>query len=167
MTATPLICVVDDDADYRYLIQLLIKKSLPECDTQLFANGRVFLDELSKIGRLPNVITLDYHMPGMDGLTTLIYLKEKPGYQAIPVVILSAETSRPEIDKCYAVGAESFLDKMKDFQSIGNKITDLVASAVCANQAQASINSAKHNHKSGAKKTGRGNHPPDPIKNEQ
>ena len=133
MTATPLICIVDDDVDYRYLIQLLIKRYLPDSCTQLFASGTIFLDELSKIARLPSLIILDYHMPGMDGLATLIYLKEKPGYQAIPVVILSAEASGLEIDKCYAVGAESFLNKMTDFQLIGNKITDLVASAVCAN----------------------------------
>lgn len=66
----------------------------------------------------PSLILLDRHMPELDGHQTLIRLKQHPAYQKIPVVMMSADANQVEIDDCFEAGANSFLLKNNNFDSL-------------------------------------------------
>lgn len=117
MDGTQWICVVDDQADLRFILRKLFSLSFPQYPLRLFENGQVLLDELTHQSSLPSLILLDFHMPVLNGYQTLLQLKQHPVYQLIPVVVMSAEASPAEIKACYQAGANSFLRKPMNFQS--------------------------------------------------
>ncbi len=119
-------CIVDDAADYRFLLQQVFSRFLPAYPVHFFASGQALLDELPHMAKKPDLILLDRHMPNMDGHQVLVYLKQHPDYQKIPVVMMSADASYVEIDDCYKAGANSFLLKTIDFNLLKQTM-----SAVC------------------------------------
>lgn len=110
------IYIVDDQADQRFILQKLFTMSFPQCRLYLFGNGQDLLDKLPELTERPSLILMDYHMPILDGYQTLRRLKQDPAYDLIPVVMMSAEANRTEIQACYRAGANSFLRKQLDFQ---------------------------------------------------
>lgn len=116
MSSSFFLCVVDDTADYRVLLQSLLQQGCPDCDLSLFAHGQDFLNAISRFERLPDLILLDYHMPDLDGCQTLQMLKQQPVYQSIPVVLMSMQATDEDIRTCYKAGANAFLRKSVDFE---------------------------------------------------
>ncbi|MDB5124091.1 MAG: chemotaxis protein CheY [Mucilaginibacter sp.] len=70
----------------------------------------------------PKLILLDLKMPKMSGMQVLEKLKSDPDLKSIPVVILTSSKEDPDIEKCYSLGANSYIVKPVDssnfFQAI-------------------------------------------------
>ncbi|GAC1302000.1 MAG: response regulator [Mucilaginibacter sp.] len=70
----------------------------------------------------PKLILLDLKMPKMSGIQVLEKLKSDPDFKSIPVVILTSSKEDPDIEKCYDLGANSYIVKPVDssnfFQAI-------------------------------------------------
>ncbi|HWZ14393.1 MAG TPA: response regulator [Mucilaginibacter sp.] len=70
----------------------------------------------------PKLILLDLKMPKMSGIQVLEKLKSDPDFKSIPVVILTSSKEDPDIEKCYELGANSYIVKPVDssnfFQAI-------------------------------------------------
>lgn len=84
----------------------------------LAANGKEAVDMALK--HLPDLILMDIRMPVMDGYTAVDQLKKK-GYSG-PIVMLSALTTREDIDKCLQAGAVGYITKPIDFDQFLLKI---------------------------------------------
>lgn len=122
MITTPLICIVDDAADYRLILKQLFSRYFPAYSVSFFPDGSDFLDRLAQLDPLPSLILLDRHMPILDGHQTLLRLKRHPIYKKIPVVMMSADASIDEINDCYEACANSILRKSIDFDSMKNQM---------------------------------------------
>ena len=122
MASTNLVCIVDDQVDYCFLIQRLFTLYFPIYPVQFFEGGQALLNTLPHLKPRPSLILLDRHMPQLDGHQTLLRLKEHPTYQTIPVVMMSAEATAVEIQGCYEAGANSFLIKKLDLASLKEQI---------------------------------------------
>jgi CheY-like chemotaxis protein len=57
----------------------------------------------------PRVVFLDLKMPGVDGWEVLQRLRDHPATQRLPVVVLSWSGQRNDVERCYALGANSYL----------------------------------------------------------
>ena len=68
--------VVDDGADYRFMVQKVFARFLPHYAVTLFPGGEALLNHLRMSLTRPSLILLDLHMPGMSGLQTLTQLKQ-------------------------------------------------------------------------------------------
>src|SRR5690554_6357766 len=102
------VLVVDDSAFMRKMISEMIES---DPRFKVIATARDGADALEKVRTLPvDVITLDVHMPRMDGLTFLEHLmREKP----LPVVMVSSltrEGSETTLE-ALALGAVDFVAK--------------------------------------------------------
>jgi CheY-like chemotaxis protein len=59
----------------------------------------------------PDIIIMDLHMPGMDGLTALKHLKSLDSTKHIPVIILTADVVSDILSEAQRCGAYSVLSK--------------------------------------------------------
>lgn len=84
-----LAVVVEDDADLRGMIQELLE--MVGFATIGAADGCEGLKAVRELH--PSVITLDLHMPGMDGVEVLDHLALDVETAGVPVVIVSAYSS--------------------------------------------------------------------------
>ncbi|MBF0288014.1 MAG: fused response regulator/phosphatase [SAR324 cluster bacterium] len=58
-----------------------------------------------------DLILLDVHMPGTDGVELLNRLKSHPIHQKIPVIMLTGDTNIKLLAKCFQGGATDFINK--------------------------------------------------------
>lgn len=137
MIAVPLVCIVDDTADYRFLVQFLFKRHFPQYSLTLFTDGEDLLAALPELNPLPSLILLDRHMPELDGHQTLLRLKGQLTYKKIPVVMMSADATDAEINDCYEAGANSFLRKSIHLDSLKQQLEVVCQYWLEANQTSA------------------------------
>jgi len=108
------VAIADDHALFRAGVKtaLAVRK-----DIEMIAeadNGMQLLNLLKHIE--PDVILLDIQMPLMDGITTLPEIRKL--YPDIKVIILSMHNDHSMISKLMEVGANSYLTKNSDSETI-------------------------------------------------
>ncbi len=109
---SPKILVVDDQP---VNITLMQKKLEREGMTVLSATSG---DECLRLvaTEKPDLILLDVMMPGMDGTEVCAALKEHPDTSSIPVIFLTANTSKKDIIQGLGVGAVDYITKPVDLE---------------------------------------------------
>ncbi len=71
------------------------------------------------------VILLDIQMPKVNGIEVLERIKSDDHVKATPVVILTSSKENPDIKKCYALGANSYIVKPVNFERFAEAIRSL------------------------------------------
>jgi len=112
MTAKPIILVVDDDLPILILMRSLLREFGFEAVTA--ENGREAIDAVRK--RRPSVALIDKNMPGMTGPDLIRALRNEPGFDGLPILILSGEPVTSTELK--AIGADGAVLKPFDIQAL-------------------------------------------------
>jgi two-component system, OmpR family, response regulator len=60
---------------------------------------------------LPDLVLLDWMMPGMDGPTLLREMQKRPETSALPVVFITAKASHTELEELSRLGAAGTISK--------------------------------------------------------
>jgi CheY-like chemotaxis protein len=97
----------------------------------LFGKGAF---EGRNINNRPKVILLDLKMPKVDGMEVLKRLKMDERTMRIPVVVLTSSKESPDIEKAYALGANSYIVKPVEFDGFSKAIVELGFYWVLLNQ---------------------------------
>lgn len=129
MAHSRIVYLVDDNADYRFLVQQVFTLFLPEHQVHFFADGSQLverMDALPKVSR-PDLIVLDMDMPQLNGLQTLFLLKQNPDWKAVPVVIMTNRDQMEIRRKSHQLGANAFLLKPLNLLEMRNVMTQLCA----------------------------------------
>lgn len=121
--ATPLLLIVEDNADIRQYIA----ESLSE-DYRIVqaCNGREGRDKA--IDTTPDLIVSDIMMPEMDGIEMTKVLKADIRTSHIPVVLLTAKTGNDNQLEGYDSGADSYLTKPFSARLLQSRIRNILAS---------------------------------------
>ncbi|ASU34663.1 response regulator [Mucilaginibacter xinganensis] len=80
---------------------------------------------LRNVNDKPKLILLDLKMPKITGLEVLATIKADPNNRFIPVVILTSSKEDPDIQKCYALGANSYITKPVESDNFFNAIKEI------------------------------------------
>jgi CheY-like chemotaxis protein len=64
---------------------------------------------------LPLLLLLDIRMPGVDGFEVLKWIRQRPEFEKLPVVMLTGSNETRDAHTAYQLGATSFLVKSVDF----------------------------------------------------
>ena len=110
------ILVVEDDVATRNLLCLALED---EGFATASARDALLAAELMAELR-PRLILLDLHMPGLDGGAFLEQLREDPRWKAIPVLVVSADSS------IAAPGAQGVLSKPFDLNELLVRVRELL-----------------------------------------
>ena len=108
------VAIADDHALFRTGVKTYLSSRK---DIQMIAeaeNGMQLMNLLKHIQ--PDVVLLDIHMPIMDGYTTLPEIKKL--YPEIKVIMLSMNNDPSIITKMMEIGANSYLTKESDSETI-------------------------------------------------
>ena len=108
---TKKVLIIDDSQDNLTLCAIMLKKE-EGIETFTANSGEKGLDLITK-GDF-NLILLDIHMPGMDGVETLKAIREyeeKSGKEKIKVIALTGSTMSEEIKEIMDAGFDKHLAK--------------------------------------------------------
>ena len=99
-----LIYVCDDDKNISELIKMyLINDGF---DVETFATGEKLLSSIRK--KMPNLITLDIMLPGLDGFEALEKIREK---DEVPVILVSAKDQEVDKVRGFNEGSDDYIVK--------------------------------------------------------
>ena len=102
------VLIVDDNRSDREIYMRILKKNN---DLHLEEAGNV-KEALEKIKRsVPDIILCDLHMPELDGIESVRFIKDKPELKNIYLIMVSAEDSEECKLTCMDAGADDFLSK--------------------------------------------------------
>ncbi|HEX5755386.1 MAG TPA: hybrid sensor histidine kinase/response regulator [Arenimonas sp.] len=128
MTATPAhaytVLVVDDMEAMRKLICRNLDQA--GCRTVLqAANG---VEALALLQNRPGIDALitDWNMPMMSGIELLRAVRAHPTLHALPVLMVTGEMSRPEVEEAIAAGVSSFLVKPFTVGNLQARLTQIL-----------------------------------------
>lgn len=102
------ILIVDDSAAMRSLLVATIE-TLGPIRTVQAANGFEALRILPR--EQVDLVLTDINMPDINGLELLSYIRNNPMYENLPVIIISTEGSRKDIERGLSLGANEYLVK--------------------------------------------------------
>ena len=73
----------------------------------------------------PKLILLDLKMPKVSGLQVLETVKSDPNLKSIPVVMLTSSNEGPDIERCFQLGANSYIVKPVDSDNFFHAIKEI------------------------------------------
>jgi CheY-like chemotaxis protein len=105
------VLVAEDDRDILDLVLVILE------DAGFRVSSAVGAETLDRVRRdRPDVILLDYQMPGMDGITVAQQLKSDPDTEQIPIVAMTAAGRAPFV--CHEMDADGCLGKPFDIDQL-------------------------------------------------
>jgi DNA-binding response OmpR family regulator len=100
--------IVDDDEEMSRAIRLMLE--MLDCEVISFHNARSAAQTLLT-GKTPQVLVLDINMPEVSGLDMLEFLRRRPEWKELPIVMLSSESADSTVDRALALGADAYIMK--------------------------------------------------------
>ena len=133
MTKEVEILLVEDNASDAEMTILALKKNNLANKLLHVKDGAAALDFIFSEGEYANkeienklkVILLDLKMPKVSGLEVLQKIRTDERTKTIPVVVLTSSKEDPDIKKCYALQANSYVVKPVEFDEFKKAIADL------------------------------------------
>ncbi|MHB1404704.1 MAG: response regulator [Desulfitobacteriaceae bacterium] len=107
------ILIVDDELTIRYMLQEILGEA--GYRTECAADGWECL-KIAGFAEKPDLILLDYQMPGITGNEVLSMLKNDSATREIPVIMISGKENIEEIAKNH--GAHAVLKKPLDLKAL-------------------------------------------------
>ncbi len=116
------VLVVDDEEQNRGLLVRLLGREGYVVHTAADGESALATIECSS----PDVILLDVHMPGLDGIEVCRRLKQNPATRLTPVVIVTGLQAREHRIAGINAGADDFLTKPFDLEELSARVRSLL-----------------------------------------
>lgn len=101
------ILVIDDEPDNFDVIEAFLAHQ--NYHLHYVESGEKALETLSILQ--PDLMLMDVMMPGMDGLELCQKIKAMVQWQSVPIIMVTALTSKETLSRCLEAGADDFLGK--------------------------------------------------------
>jgi two-component system OmpR family response regulator len=117
--AAMTVLVIDDEADIRHITEV----ALTRLDGMKVLEADCAETGLTLAARYkPDLILMDFMMPGTDGVDALLALKRDPATAGIPVVFLTAKTGESDARRLKQMGAHGVVTKPFDPITLGARL---------------------------------------------
>jgi PAS domain S-box-containing protein len=118
----PKVLLVDDDEVNLLLTSIALRErgfAISEA-----SSGEQALQMVADL--VPDVVVLDAVMPGLDGFDTCQELRHLPGFESIPVLMLTGLDDEASITRAYEVGATDFFVKCTQWSLLAGRLRYLL-----------------------------------------
>ncbi len=103
------ILVAEDDADFREVLNVALKRAFPEADVECVADGRAALVALEN--KPASIALIDLRMPLLDGVALTAALRQREASARMPIIVLTGLGGAREWQALSSMGADRFLVK--------------------------------------------------------
>jgi len=124
-TEQPRVLLVDDD-EVNLLLTAIALRERGFHITEA-SSGEQALTMISEWS--PDIIVLDAMMPEPDGFQTCMRLRDMPGFESIPVLMLTGLDDDTSINRAYQVGATDFFVKSNQWSLLAGRLRYLLRSS--------------------------------------
>jgi len=126
MNEIQTILLVDDSENDLALMRNAFKKSKRSQSLQEVRNGEEAIAYLKGEGQycdrnkfpLPTLMLLDLNLPKKNGFEVLTWVRAQPVLKRLAITILSASSLSEDMENAFYLGANSFLVKPSDLESL-------------------------------------------------
>ena len=118
------ILYIEDNISNIELVDQILSIQRPNIQLINNMNGKQALS--MAIEHKPNLILLDLNLPDMHGSEVLKQLQNNDKSKHIPVIIISADAMKNQIDKLLEIGARNYLTKPLDVNIFLNTIDEFI-----------------------------------------
>lgn len=121
----PKILYVEDDAMNREVLRVMLKKVMGFDDVIILENSENFMQQISKLPYIPDLILLDIYVPPHSGYEMLKMLRANRDYATQPIIAVTASITAQEVQQLRAAGFDGLIGKpfsMKTFPELLNRI---------------------------------------------
>ncbi|MCS7260269.1 MAG: response regulator, partial [Anaerolineae bacterium] len=113
-----LVLIADDDPYLRSILRRMLEGQGHRVAEAV--NGAQCLEAFERLK--PDVILLDVMMPVMDGFTTCARLRQLPGGDKVPIVMISVLEDQQSVTRAFEVGATDYATKPLNVQILLNRL---------------------------------------------
>ena len=126
---------VEDDPNDVLLIARAFRKAEVPAQLQVVNDGEQALHYLSGTNSfserdrfpLPSIVLLDLKLPRKSGIEVLEWIRSRPGFKRIPVVMLTSSKQPVDINRAYELGVNAYLVKPVNFDGLIEMVKTLDA----------------------------------------
>ena len=129
----PLILIADDDRSMRALLNLAMTEE--GYDVAEAKNGEQCLGEYQLLK--PDAVLLDGVMPDLDGFTCCQKIRQLPGGDLIPILMITVLDDQKSIDQAFDCGATDYITKPIHWAVLSQRMRRLLATNQILQEAQA------------------------------
>jgi EAL domain-containing protein (putative c-di-GMP-specific phosphodiesterase class I)/DNA-binding response OmpR family regulator len=101
------VLIVEDDRGQALFAQSVLHGAGMQADVQMQSDG--LLDAMRRFR--PDLVLMDLHMPGRDGMSLTMLLRQQPEYLHLPIVFLTGDPDPERQFEVLESGADDFLNK--------------------------------------------------------
>jgi CheY-like chemotaxis protein len=123
----PTILIVDDDEGHAILIRENLEAAGLRNPIRHFRDGQAVLDFFARPPTAAEgfLILLDIRMPKVDGIEVLRRLKADAELSKLPVIMLTTTDDSREVERCYELGCNVYIQKPVDYERFAEAIRRL------------------------------------------
>jgi CheY-like chemotaxis protein len=116
-----IVLVEDNPADAMMLKTALVRSGCL-VEISVITDGQDAVDFFAahaRPGSLPcDLVLLDLNLPRLSGFEVLDFIRGREDLKGLPVVVMSGSSAADEIERCYRIGANSYICKRTDLGEI-------------------------------------------------
>ena len=117
------VLIVDDEQMARTLLRLMLVRA--GFQVREAVDGYDALEKLQE--DIPDLIILDVMMPGLDGFSVCLSVRNEPNTADIPVIMLSAKSDMGSVNQGIQAGATKYLTKPVSPENLTRHVRDLLS----------------------------------------
>jgi signal transduction histidine kinase/DNA-binding response OmpR family regulator len=95
-------------------------------DVELFTDGSVVLERVASGALLPDVIVLDWQLPGISGLEVCRVIRVGHDEMSLPILMLTSQGDKSNVVEALAAGANDYVVKPYDIAEVIARVGTLV-----------------------------------------
>jgi len=118
------VLVVEDNDMNMQLVEYLLEEGGFEIVKA--SSGEEALTITRDGGKPPDLILMDIHLPGMDGLSVVREMKSDSRTQRIPILALTAHAMRGDKDRFLEAGCDGYISKPIDVKTFISSIEQYI-----------------------------------------
>ncbi len=116
------ILIVDDHEPMRKILKNILRK-VGFHDMEEAVDGRDALQKLKE--KKFDIVLLDWNMPGLTGADVLREMKQDDSLKNIPVIMVTAETSKDKVMEAIKLGVSDYIVKPFTPETLKKKIESI------------------------------------------